>query len=149
MPFLRFTRDRRGYENTFVVHNYRRHGKSQPQVLYWFRTPPNVKVGRPALDEGAIRSIEESNPKLLFDWEKMLKARGTSQPSETGKRRARREGRTGSAGARKPVAARQPTEEGIDPVAAAAVSSVPGDTPTGEDAAQSDANSATGAVDLE
>ena len=73
MPFLRFTRDRRGYEVTYVVHTFRRRGKSRSRILYWFRTPPNVKVGRAALDEEAIRTIEEAHPDLPFDWAKMLK----------------------------------------------------------------------------
>lgn len=75
MPFLRFTRDRRGYENTYVMHMYRRRGKSRSRVLYWFRTPPDVKVGRAALDEDAIRMIEESNPDLSFDWDQILATR--------------------------------------------------------------------------
>jgi hypothetical protein len=75
LPFLRFTRDKRGYESTFLVHTARRRGKSRQQILYWFRSPPDVKVGRGALDEDAIRSIEESNPDVAFDWPKILEAR--------------------------------------------------------------------------
>ncbi|MBI2834461.1 MAG: hypothetical protein HYX76_08545 [Acidobacteria bacterium] len=75
MPFLRFTRDRRGYENTYVIHTYRRRGKAHNRILYWFRTPPNVKVGRAALDEEAIRTIEDRHPDLAFDWTRMLKER--------------------------------------------------------------------------
>ena len=59
MPTLRFTRDKRGYETTSLVHAGRRNGRSRQRILYWFRTPPGVKVGRPALDEDAIRWIEE------------------------------------------------------------------------------------------
>ena len=64
MPFLRFTRDKRGYETTSLVHAVRHGGRSRQRILYWFRTPPGVKVGRPALDEDAIRWIEEHNPDL-------------------------------------------------------------------------------------
>jgi len=56
------------------MHAFRDHGKAAPRVLYWFRTPPSVRVGRAALDEEAIRSIEESHPGLEFDWTRMLKA---------------------------------------------------------------------------
>ena len=61
---MRFTRDKRGYENTFVVHaeGGRRRGKPRARILYWFRTPPGVRIGRAALDEAAIRLIEEHNP---------------------------------------------------------------------------------------
>ncbi len=74
MPFLRFTRDKRGYETTSLVHAARRDGRSRQRILYWFRTPPGVKVGRPALDEEAIRWIEEQNPDIEFDWPKILEA---------------------------------------------------------------------------
>jgi hypothetical protein len=46
-------------------------------VLYWFRTPPGVKVGRAALDEDAIRLIEQLNPGIEFDWTRILKGQGT------------------------------------------------------------------------
>lgn len=75
MPFLRFSRDKRGYESTFLLQNVRQHGKVRSQVLYWFRTPPNVKVGRAVLDEEAIRLIEAANPDIDFDWAKVLKAK--------------------------------------------------------------------------
>ncbi len=74
MPFLRFARDKRGYETTLLVHSGRRGGRSRQRILYWFRTPPGVKVGRPALDEEAIRWIEEHNPDIEFDWPKILEA---------------------------------------------------------------------------
>jgi hypothetical protein len=70
---MRFSRDKRGYENTFVVQGDRRRGKGRPRLLYWFRTPPGVKVGRSALDEEAIRLIEELNPGIEFDWTRILK----------------------------------------------------------------------------
>jgi hypothetical protein len=50
-------------------------------VLYWFRTPPGVKVGRTALDDEALRRIERQNPDLEFDWPKILKG-GGSPPTE-------------------------------------------------------------------
>ena len=34
----------------------------RPRVLYWYRTAPEVLIGRPALDEEAIRTIEEQHP---------------------------------------------------------------------------------------
>jgi len=87
MPFLRFSRDKRGYENTYVLHAFRHGGRLRPRVLYWFRTPPNVRVGRLPLDETAVRAIEESNPGLQFDWSKMLKIRRSVTPTRGGKPR--------------------------------------------------------------
>jgi len=89
LPHLRFTRDKRGYENTYVVHAIRRRGKARQRILYWFRTPPNVRVGRAALDEGAIRALEEQNPEILFDWTKILEAQPTPPPPESAERRRR------------------------------------------------------------
>ncbi len=58
----------------------RRDGRSRERILYWFRTPPGVKVGRPALDEVAIRFIEEHNPDIEFDWPKILEAQPAAAP---------------------------------------------------------------------
>ena len=93
MPLLRFTRDKRGYETTSLVHAVRRHGRSRQRILYWFRTPPDVKVGRPALDEDAIRWIEEHNPDIEFNWQKILEAKPAPAPPPEGlrNRRTRRE----------------------------------------------------------
>lgn len=77
MPYLRFSRDKRGYENTYVLYAGRSRGKSRPRMLYWFRTPPNVKVGRLPLDPDAIRAVEDNNPDVTFDWNKILKVRPT------------------------------------------------------------------------
>jgi hypothetical protein len=77
---LRFTRDKRGYETTSLVHAGRQNGRSRQRILYWFRTPPGVKVGRPALDEDAIRWIEEHNPDIEFDWPKILQAQPPAAP---------------------------------------------------------------------
>jgi hypothetical protein len=41
-------------------------------VLYWYRTAPSVRVGRPPLDEDAIRTIEEQHPEVEFNWSEIL-----------------------------------------------------------------------------
>ena len=82
MAFLRFSRDKKGYEHFYLIQPSNR-GRARQRVLYWFRTPPNVRVGRGALDEGAIRSLEEQNPEISFDWTKILEA----QPRRTRRRR--------------------------------------------------------------
>jgi hypothetical protein len=75
VPQLKFTRDHRGYESTFLVDTVRRRGREQSRVLYWFRTPPQVKVGRAAIDEDAIRALEDAYPGVTFDWTRILEAR--------------------------------------------------------------------------
>ena len=74
MPFLRFSRDKRGYEIICLMHAFRGRGQPRPRILYCFRTPPNVRVGRGPLDEAAIRAIEEHNPDVEFDWARILRS---------------------------------------------------------------------------
>lgn len=83
MPFLRLTRDPRGYENTFLLHVP--YPGARPRVLYLYRSAPGVRVGRPALDEDAIRTIEEQHPDIDFDWPHILEA-GTALPPEVERR---------------------------------------------------------------
>jgi hypothetical protein len=50
----------------------KRRGKGQ-RLLYFFRTPPGVRVGRAPIDEAAIRLLEQHNPDVEFDWTRILK----------------------------------------------------------------------------
>jgi hypothetical protein len=70
LPFVRFSRDKRGYEYLYLVQpGSARRGRSTPRVLYWYRTPPNIRVGRRAFDEFARQTLEHQNPDVIFDWE--------------------------------------------------------------------------------
>ena len=80
MPFLRLTRDRRGFENTFLLHAD--HPGAKPRLLYWYRTAPGIVLGRPALDEDAIRTIEENHPDIEFDWPAILALNEVMTPEE-------------------------------------------------------------------
>ena len=91
MPYLRFSRDERGYEHTYLLHGLRT--GSRPRLLYWFRTPPNVGIGRSPLDEEAIRAIEDANADLKFDWARMLRVKPRVASSRAG-----RAGEAGKAG---------------------------------------------------
>jgi len=69
MPFIRHSRDRRGFERTYVMHAYRAgQGGQQAKVLYLFRTPANVKIGRKPLDAEVLEALEHTHPDLNFDW---------------------------------------------------------------------------------
>jgi hypothetical protein len=129
LPFLRFTRDKRGYETISLVHAGRRDGKSRPRVLYWFRTPPGVKVGRPAIDPDAIRLIEEQNPDIEFDWPRILESQPPPAPApeDPRQRRGRRE-RPKSDRRRQPqpAAPARPASED-QPVASAPTTSLAGE----------------------
>jgi hypothetical protein len=78
VPFLKFARDRRGYESTFLVHTSRQAGPSR--LLYWFRSPPHIKIGRAAFDEDAIRLLEQQHPGVEFDWDRILTTRPPAAP---------------------------------------------------------------------
>ncbi len=70
MAFLRFSRDKRGYEHFYLLEPTGRHDKSRTKILYWFRTPPGVRVGRPPFDEPLKRALREQYPGVAFDWKK-------------------------------------------------------------------------------
>jgi hypothetical protein len=80
VPFLKLTRDRRGYEHTYLLHAEA--AAERPRILYWYRTAPEVAIGRPALDEEAIRQIEEQHPLIDFDWPAILALRDAMLPEE-------------------------------------------------------------------
>jgi hypothetical protein len=91
MAFLRFTRDKRGYEYFYLVHSSQRRGRSTSRVLYWFRTPPNVKVGREPFDEHIRRELEKQYPDVDFDWRKILETPTPSADAEKWRERRRAE----------------------------------------------------------
>ena len=116
MPFLRINRDKRGYEHTFLMHAFRRRGQPRPTILYWFRTPPNVKVGRAAFDEEAIRSLEERHPDLIFDWPRILETPARSDRPFEESRPARIEPRrrSGTAASARPIEPTPPIARPVD-----------------------------------
>jgi hypothetical protein len=111
LPFLRFNRDKRGYETTTLVHAFRRQGRAHPRVLYWFRTPADVRIGRPALDQDVIRLLEEHHPDVSFDWPKILDGRlseTSDEPPPSGRSQRRDESGASPAGRQ---ARRQPQRD--------------------------------------
>lgn len=49
-----------------------RRGKPVSRVLYFFRTPPSVKVGRQPFTDDVRRALERQYPDITFEWEKLL-----------------------------------------------------------------------------
>jgi hypothetical protein len=68
VPFLRVIRDKRGYETTYLMHLYREGHRQRSRILYVFRSPGGVRVGRGALDPEVLREIESRYPDIAFDW---------------------------------------------------------------------------------
>jgi hypothetical protein len=102
------------------------------RILYFFRTPPAVRVGREAIDEDAMRLLEQHNPDVTFDWGRLLKSASAGGPpnapgpaapaSRQERRRERREQHRPREQAR-PVAPVEPAEtadraETIEPIEA-------------------------------
>ena len=74
MPFLRVLRDKRGYETTYLIHWFRDgHGQRQrSRILYVFRTPPGVRVGRPIFEPTVMRELEARYPDIEFEWRSLM-----------------------------------------------------------------------------
>ena len=72
MPFLRVIRDRRGYETTYLMHWYPDGNRQRSRILYVFRTPGGVHVGRNALEPDVLREIESRHPDIAFDWKAVV-----------------------------------------------------------------------------
>jgi len=68
VPFLRVIRDKRGYETTYLMHLYREGHRQRSRILYVFRSPGSVRVGRAALEPEVLRQIEDQYPDIAFDW---------------------------------------------------------------------------------
>jgi hypothetical protein len=74
VPFIRRTRDKRGYEATYVMHAYRpAQGPHRTRILYIFRSPAGSRVGREPLDAEVQEALEHTHPDLTFDWHALLR----------------------------------------------------------------------------
>jgi hypothetical protein len=121
VPFLRVSRDQRGYETLFLLHAG--YAGARPRVLYWYRSAPGIRVGRSPLDEDAIRAIEDRYPDLEFDWPSLIE-QSTALPPEIERRPERPR--------RKPA---RPPAEPSRPAAEVPTADIDDDEPTSTDAA--------------
>jgi hypothetical protein len=80
MPFLRVIRDKRGYETTYLMHWFREGNRQQSRILYVFRGPGGVRVGRPAMEPEVLRLLEARHPDIDFDWPAVLDNRQVVEP---------------------------------------------------------------------
>jgi hypothetical protein len=72
VPFLRVIRDKRGYETTYLMHWLRDGNRQRSRILYVFRTPSGVRVGRESLEPDVLREIETRHPGISFDWKTLF-----------------------------------------------------------------------------
>ncbi len=119
MPFLRVIRDKRGYETTYLIHWYREGTRQRSRILYVFRTPCGIRVGREPFEPEVLRDIEARHPAIAFDWKAVMADR---QVVETGPepRRTRKPRR--SEDERAPAASPRP---GVQPVEQSAPTAPP------------------------
>jgi hypothetical protein len=68
VPFLRVIRDKRGYETTYLMHWCREGNRQYSRILYVFRTPGGIRVGREALEADVLKQFEAQHPDIEFDW---------------------------------------------------------------------------------
>lgn len=105
MAFLRFARDKRGVENFSLVQpTTNRRGKIRPRILYWFRSPPDVKVGREPFDPEVRRALEAQNPGVAFDWRAIVETPIPSAEADKWRERRRAERAAKHAAAREEAA---------------------------------------------
>jgi hypothetical protein len=92
VPFLRVIRDKRGYETTYLMHLYRDGPRQRSKILYVFRTPGGVRVGRDPLEPDVLRQIESQYPDIQFNWASVRESQQLIETSaEPRRRRPRRE----------------------------------------------------------
>ena len=124
MPFLRVVRDKRGYETTYLIHESKDEGTATPRLLYVFRSPGGVRVGRAALDAPLRRELEARFPHVRFDWESLLSSQQVIDAAPEPRRPRRR---TQSASNEPAPAARAP--EPPSPPRLQVPSAIEGDSP--------------------
>ena len=89
MPFLRVIRDKRGYETTYLMHWFREGNRQRSRILYVFRTPGGVRVGRTPLEPEVLRHIETEYPDIEFDWSIIRENQQVVEPTVEQQRRRR------------------------------------------------------------
>ena len=87
MPFIRQSRDKRGFDHTYVMHVARgAGGQQQTRVLYVFRSPANLQIGRTALDAEVREALEHTHPDLSFDWNALTRDAVSTRPEPSAPR---------------------------------------------------------------
>ena len=87
MPFLRVIRDKRGYETTYLMHWFRDGNRQRTRILYAFRTPGGVRVGRDPLEPAVLREIEAQHPDIAFEWKAIRDNQQIIEPAMEQRRR--------------------------------------------------------------
>jgi hypothetical protein len=111
VPFLRVIRDKRGYETTYLMHWYREGYRQRSRILYVFRSPGGVRVGRNSLEPDVRRQIEREHPGIEFDWKAVMDNQQVVEPPSEQRRPRRRDGSAGPRAASPPPRVEQPAAQ--------------------------------------
>jgi len=126
LPFLRVVRDKRGYETTYLMHWYREGSRQRSRILYVFRTPGGVRVGRDLFEPEVRRQIEAQHPDIDFDWSVVRDNQQIIDANpEPRRRRPRREGDEAAAPAAPAAPEVQARSEPVAPAPPPAAPPVP------------------------
>jgi hypothetical protein len=87
VPFLRVIRDKRGYETTYLMHWFRDGNRQRSRILYVFRTPGGVRVGRDPLEPMVQRELESRHPEIPFEWKVIREHQQIIEPAVEQRRR--------------------------------------------------------------
>jgi hypothetical protein len=92
VPYVKVSRDKRGYETYYLLEPGPGHPhQSRPRILFWFRTPPQIKIGREPFSEEIRQAIESQNPDLKFDWPRLMATQAPSLEAQRWRERRRLE----------------------------------------------------------
>jgi hypothetical protein len=108
VPFLRVIRDKRGYETTYLMHWIREGPRQRSRILYVFRSPGGVRVGREALEPDVLRQIEAQHPDIEFDWQAVFHNQQVIESAPEQRRLRKRPQAEGSPEAQPPQQQQEP-----------------------------------------
>src|SRR5690349_19270532 len=84
------------------MHWYREGNRQHSRILYVFRSPGGVRVGRDPLDPDILRTIETQHPDIAFDWKVLRENQQVIEPALEQRRRRPRAAEGGEAAVARP-----------------------------------------------
>jgi hypothetical protein len=88
----RVFRDRRGVDTVLLTASRKVDGRPVTHVIYAFRTPSGLSLGREVFDADTIHLLEARYPDLEFDWARLNRTLASGAQPSPGESRGPREG---------------------------------------------------------
>jgi hypothetical protein len=127
VPFLRVIRDKRGYETTYLMHWQREGTRQRSRILYVFRTPGGVRVGRESFAPEVLRQIEGEHPDIAFDWKSVFANQQIVESTSESRRPRKR--KPGGEESDAPAPVKEQTQIAVPPPRPSIPSTLQGATP--------------------